>query len=81
MCVFFKVNNIFYCFSHVVFAPSSTDSYSGVAFSGLTDVLNAIQTTTDEKTLDQLWRTFSEHLAAVTHFIYAAGDVLSDNLW
>ena len=72
---------VFFYFSHVVFAPSITDSYSGAAFSGLTDILATIQTTTDANTADKLWRAFSEHLAAVTHFINAAGDVLSDNLW
>ncbi|KAK7082545.1 N-acetylated-alpha-linked acidic dipeptidase 2 [Halocaridina rubra] len=67
-------------YNHVVTAPSKKDAYSGTAFAGLTDTLVAI-TEASEDQLDDLWRTFSHHLAAVTHFLNTAAKVLTDDLW
>ncbi|XP_068200575.1 putative N-acetylated-alpha-linked acidic dipeptidase [Palaemon carinicauda] len=67
-------------YNHIVTAPSQKDAYSGTAFAGLTDTLGAIvETPEDER--DVLWRTFSQHLAAVTHLLSTAAKVLTDDLW
>ena len=63
----------------MVFAPSSSDSYYGLAFSGLTDTLTALATAGGPT--DDLWRTLDQHLAAVTHLVTTAGAVLTDQLW
>jgi len=65
-------------YSHVVFAPSAKDSYTGTAFSGLTDLLTDMKTHPDD---DALWRAFDEHLAAVTHLVSTAGKGLTLDLW
>lgn len=67
-------------FNHVVTAPSKKNAYAGTAFAGLTDTLAAI-TESPEDQRDALWRTFSHHLAAVTHLLSTAAKVLTDDLW
>ncbi|XP_069168816.1 putative N-acetylated-alpha-linked acidic dipeptidase [Procambarus clarkii] len=66
--------------NHVVTAPSKNDAYSGTAFAGLVDTLADIEEAAEEDR-PHLWRTFAEHLAAVTHLIETAAKVLSDDLW
>ncbi|KAK4318413.1 hypothetical protein Pmani_010582 [Petrolisthes manimaculis] len=66
--------------NHVVTAPSKYDGYSGMPFPGLVDTLIAIKEASAESH-KELWRIFSHHLAAVTHFVNTAGKVLSDDLW
>ncbi|XP_047497412.1 N-acetylated-alpha-linked acidic dipeptidase 2-like isoform X1 [Penaeus chinensis] len=67
-------------YNHVVMAPSISDSYSGTAFSGLSDALDGIQDL-DPVQQEERWATFAQHLAAVTHYISTAAKVLSDDLW
>ncbi|XP_071551849.1 N-acetylated-alpha-linked acidic dipeptidase 2-like isoform X3 [Panulirus ornatus] len=58
-------------YNHVISAPSETDSYSGIAFSGLMDTLSAIKDA-PEGDHQELWKIFAHHLAAVTHSLNTA---------
>lgn len=64
----------------MVTAPSKYDGYSAIPFTGLIDTLTAIKRA-PAGSHKELWRTFSHHLAAVTHLVNTAGKVLSDDLW
>lgn len=66
--------------SHVVMAPSVSDSYSGTAFSGLSDALDGILDL-EPSQQEERWVHFAQHLAAITHYINTAAKVLSDDLW
>ncbi|XP_047486608.1 putative N-acetylated-alpha-linked acidic dipeptidase [Penaeus chinensis] len=67
-------------YNHVVTAPSKNDAYSGTAFAGLSDTLCSLQEAPDDLR-PNLWVTFSQHLAAVTHVLETASRVLTDDLW
>ncbi|ROT78135.1 hypothetical protein C7M84_003149 [Penaeus vannamei] len=67
-------------YNHVILAPSTSNSYSGTAFSGLTDPLDGIQDL-DPIQQEARWTQFSQNLATITHFISTASKVLSDDLW
>ncbi|XP_045102094.1 putative N-acetylated-alpha-linked acidic dipeptidase isoform X2 [Portunus trituberculatus] len=67
-------------YNHVITAPSKNNAYGGTAFAGLVDTLTEIEEAS-ENDKKSLWRTFAQHLAAVTHFINTAAKVLSDDLW
>ncbi|XP_042870253.1 N-acetylated-alpha-linked acidic dipeptidase 2-like [Penaeus japonicus] len=67
-------------YNHVVTAPSKDDAYSGTAFAGLSDTLFDIQNAPSDLH-DDLWMTFSRHLAAVTHALNTASKVLTNELW
>ena len=66
--------------SHIVFAPSSSDSYSSSSFSGLTDLLETVgnQTAVQKPTE---WAQIKQHLSVIAFFIETAGRSLSDYLW
>ncbi|XP_069193341.1 N-acetylated-alpha-linked acidic dipeptidase 2 isoform X1 [Procambarus clarkii] len=66
--------------NHVITAPSKNDAYSSTAFAGLVDTLADIEEAAEEDR-QHLWRTFAEHLAAVTHLLETAAKVLSGDLW
>lgn len=59
-------------FRHVIFAPSSADSYSGSAFPGLTDALYQIG---DDQ---ERWEIFKRHLATVTFILQGAAQNLQE---
>ncbi|XP_042894430.1 putative N-acetylated-alpha-linked acidic dipeptidase isoform X2 [Penaeus japonicus] len=67
-------------YNHVVMAPSVSDSYSGTAFSGLSDALDGILDL-EPSQQEERWVHFAQHLAAITHYINTAAKVLSDDLW
>ena len=47
--------------SHIVFAPSSSDSYSSSSFSGLTDLLEAVGDQTEAQRPTE-WAQIKQHL-------------------
>lgn len=67
-------------YNHVITAPSKNNAYGGTAFAGLVDTLTAIKEAS-ENDKKPLWRTFAQHLAAVTHCLNTGAKVLSDDLW
>lgn len=65
--------------SHIVFAPSSSNSYTSSSFSGLTDLLEAVGNHTEAERPTE-WAQIKQHLSVIAFFIEAAGRSLSDYL-
>ena len=63
-----------FIFRHVVFAPSSKDSYAGAAFPGLVDLLFEINMAKDPR---NRWEQVREHLAEVIYMIKAATAIMA----
>lgn len=76
----YSLTDITFISSHVVISPSASDSYSSMAFAGLTDALAGIDDLPPEEQ-EQHWTQFSYHLGAVTHYLSAASNVLTNRLW
>ena len=53
--------NIYFMPSHIVFAPSLSDSYSSSSFSGLTDLLEAVGDQTEAQRPTE-WAQIKQHL-------------------
>ena len=78
--LFHNIINNYFMRSHIVFAPSSSDSYSSSSFSGLTDLLEAVGDQTEAQRPTE-WAQIKQHLSVIAFFIEAAGRSLSDYLW
>lgn len=68
--LFFNFN-----FRHIVFAESSTDSYSSATFPGLVDGMFEIEGGTDE---ERRWEIVKKHFSVVLHTIDSAISTLRD---
>lgn len=66
-------------YNHIVFAPSSSDSYSSSSFSGLTDLLEAVGNETEAQRPKE-WAQIKQHLSVIAFFVDAAGESLNDYL-
>lgn len=60
---------------HIIFAESSTDSYSSATFPGLVDGMFEIEGSTDE---ERRWEIVKKHLSVVIHTIDSAASTLRD---
>ncbi|XP_074651751.1 N-acetylated-alpha-linked acidic dipeptidase 2-like isoform X2 [Tubulanus polymorphus] len=60
---------------HIIYAPSSTDNYSGVSLPGLVDALFEIE---DDPNQKKRWETFKKHLSVVTYTFLSAASTLAD---
>jgi len=58
-------------FRHILFAPSSFDSYAGDTFPGLVDLMWEIQDRTGQDKTDQ-WELVKQHLAAIIYCVNSA---------
>ena len=65
--------------SHVVFAPSSSDSYSSGSFTGLTDLLETVGNQTEAQ-MPAEWAKIKQHLSVIAFLIDAAGKSLLEFL-
>ena len=65
-------------FSHIVFAPSSSDNYASSSFSGLTDLLESVGNQTEAERPAE-WIQIKQHLAVIAFYIEAAGRSLTDS--
>lgn len=64
--------------SHLVFAPSLSDGYSGSSFAGLTDLLEAVGNQTEQDRPTE-WAQIKQHLSVLAFYIEAAGRSLSSD--
>ena len=73
---FYQFNSLInFTFSHIVFAPSSIDSYASASFCGLTDLLELVgNSTSSEKPAE--WAQIEQHLSVIAFFVKAAGKSL-----
>ena len=69
---------IIFTYSHIVFAPSTSNSYASSSFSGLTDLLEAVGDQTEEEN-ESDWALIKEHLSVISFMIDEAGKSLSDD--
>ena len=66
--------------SHIVFAPSSSNGYSGKSFSALVDLLEFVGNQTEAQNPVE-WARNKEHLSVIAFRIQAAAKSLSDDLY
>jgi len=64
-------------YQHVIFAPSSQNSYASAAFPAVYDALFNIDAISDASEKEKAWENVKEQFATLTFFIYNAGTVLS----
>ncbi|XP_077996989.1 N-acetylated-alpha-linked acidic dipeptidase 2-like [Glandiceps talaboti] len=62
---------------HVVFAPSSKDTYVGDAFPGLVDALFDIDQL-EEPAATKQWKVVEKHLSVLTYFVHGAAKTLKE---
>ncbi|XP_077869130.1 glutamate carboxypeptidase 2-like, partial [Saccoglossus kowalevskii] len=62
---------------HLVFAPSSKNSYFGDAFPGLLDALFNIENLPEEEAHQQ-WKVVDKHLSVLTAFMHGAAITLKE---
>ena len=68
-------------FRHVIFAPSSKNSYAAAAFPAVYDALfDAQQVTADSEEGKRAWENVKEQFATLSFFIYNAATVLSTDV-
>ena len=69
--------SILYCIvytRHLVYAPSTFDSYSGINFPGIADTIYTAQRSNSTED----WNAVAQQMAALTYSIHAAGNFLHD---
>ena len=71
------IHMVIFC-RHVIFAPGTADSYSGVTFPGLTDALFRIDSIGVDSERKQQWREVARQLSILTYFIQSAADLLEE---
>jgi len=72
MMIYFPSSLIY---SHIVFAPSSSDNYASSSFSGLTDLLESVGNRTESQSPLE-WAQIKQHLAVIAFRIQSAGSSL-----
>lgn len=65
--------------NHLVFAPSSSDTYSSSSFSGLTDLLESVAGQSQAQN-PEAWKKIKQHLSVIAFHIDAAARSLRDAL-
>lgn len=66
--------HVFFSNRHLIYAPSTHDTYAGATFPGLVDLMYGIEEAEDA---DERWNEVKKHFAALIFVIESATSVLS----